>query len=69
MSILLEQGCISSENLGLEDLRDVLIWNGHIALLKASNIRLFDFDDELVWIQSKSGKYSPKDGYLKINQG
>ena len=48
------------------DLQDVSLWNGFIAILKASNIRLSNAVDEIVWIQSKSGKYSPKDGYLQL---
>ena len=39
--------------------------NGYLAILKISNIRLSNMKDELVWNQSKSGKYSPKAGYLQ----
>ena len=65
-SMLLEQGCLSSKNIGIVDIQDALIWNGYIIILKASNVRLSDVVEELVWIQSKTGKYSPKDGYLQL---
>ena len=39
------------------------MWNGYIAILKASNVRISNDDDALVWNLSKSGHYSPKDGY------
>ena len=50
MSLLLEQGWISSKNIGILDIHDSLIWNGYIAIIKASNIRLSNDVDELVWI-------------------
>ena len=49
----MEKGWISSEFLGLVDDQDILCWNGYLAILKISNIRLNNVDDELVWNQSK----------------
>ena len=66
VSMLMEQGWLSRENVGLVDIQDVIIWKGFIVVLKASNLRLTNAVDELVWIQSKTGKYSPKDGYLQL---
>ena len=54
-SFLLDQGWLSSNNVGIVDIQDVLIWNDYTTILKANNIRLFDSIDELVWIHSKSG--------------
>ena len=66
MTYLMEQGWLSADNLGLTDIQDVLCWNGFLAILKASHVRLSDDVDELVWNMSKSDKYSPKDGYLHL---
>ena len=62
----MEQGWISADDLGLVDYQDVSCWNGYLAILKASHVRLTNAMDVLVWNQSKSGKYSPKDGYLQL---
>ena len=48
------------------DIQNALIWNGYIAMLKSGNIRLFNVVDELVWIHSKNGKYTPTEGYLQL---
>ena len=61
---LLEKGWLFAINIGLVYFQDVTLWNGFISILKPSNIRLSNVVDEMVWIQSKYGKYSPKDGYL-----
>ena len=50
------------------DIQDVLIWNDYTAILKANNIRLYDFVDEWVWIRSKFGKYSPKVAYSQLSR-
>ena len=65
MTYLMEQGWISSDILGLVDDQYILCWNGYLEILKISNIRLPNMEDVLVWNQSKSGKYSPKAGYLQ----
>eukprot|EP00253_Pinus_taeda_P034852 PITA_34852 len=38
-------------------------WEGFIKELQRSNVRIKDEPDCLMWAQSKSGEYSPKDGY------
>eukprot|EP00253_Pinus_taeda_P030159 PITA_30159 len=39
-------------------------WEVFIKELQRSNVRIKDEPDCLIWAQSKSGDYSPKDGYL-----
>ena len=46
---LMEQGWISVDNLRLSDIQDVLCWNGFLATLKASHVRLTNNADILVW--------------------
>eukprot|EP00253_Pinus_taeda_P029408 PITA_29408 len=38
-------------------------WEGFIKELQRTNVRIKDEPDCLMWAQSKSGEYSPKDGY------
>ena len=66
VSYLKEQGWLSPAALGLVEDQDINAWNGYLAILKTSHIRLKNDDDVLVWNQAKSGKYSPKGGYLHL---
>ena len=66
VSHLMEQGWLNAEALGLVEAQDIISWTGYLAILKYSHIRLKNEADVLVWNQSKSGKYSPKDGYLHL---
>ena len=54
------------EDLGIVDQSDVSLWNGYLDTLKTSHVRLRNEVDVLVWNQSKSGRYTPKDGYLQM---
>ena len=42
------------------------MWNGYLAILKSSHVRISSDDDTLVWNLSKSGRYSPKEGYAQL---
>ena len=66
VSCLMEQGWISSVDLGLVGGLDIIAWNGYLAILKSSHIRFSNNEDLLVWNQAKSGKYTPKGGYLHL---
>ena len=62
----MEQGWLSSNDLGLVENLDINAWNGYLTILKSSHIRLRNEEDVLVWNQAKSGKYSPKVGYMHL---
>ena len=66
VSYLMEQGWLNDDNLGLVDEQDITCWNGYLTIIKAIHITLTNEVDVLVWNQSKSGKYSPKVGYLQL---
>ena len=68
ISCLMEQGWLSSVYLGLVEELDINTWNGYLAILKTSHIRFNNNEDLLVWNQDKSGKYTPKGGYLHLIQ-
>ena len=55
VSNLMEQGWLSADILGLVDDQNITCWNGYLAILKSSHIRLSNEVDVLVWNQSKSG--------------
>ena len=57
---------LSFVDLGLVEDLDIIAWNGYLAILKTSHIRFSNNEDLLVWNQAKSGKYTPKGGYLKL---
>ena len=65
---LMEQGWLSSYDLGLVENQDIIAWNGYIVTVKANLIRFKDEEDVLVWNQAKSGVYSPKFGYMHLIQ-
>ena len=62
----MEQHWLTVDYIGLVDLQEIATWNGYIAILKASHVRISNEDDVLVWNLSKSGKYTPKEGYAKL---
>ena len=37
-----------------------------MSILKSSHVRFSNDDDMLIWNQAKSGKYTPKTGYLQL---
>lgn len=41
-------------------------WSSYIGGLTESHVRICDRDDELIWIFSQHGRYTPKDGYFFI---
>ena len=63
---LMEQGWLSYNDLGLVDNQDIIAWNGYLSILKSNHIRFRNEDDALVWNQAKTGKYSPKCGYMHL---
>ena len=64
----MEQGWLSSYDLGLVENHDINSQNGYLAILKASFIRFKDEEDVLVQNQAKLGFYSPKCGYMQLIQ-
>ena len=66
MTLLLEQGWLLVDRIGLVDNPDIILWNGYLAMLKAIHVRLYVDDDILVWNHAKTGVYSPKVGYLQM---
>ena len=65
-STLWHQGWISAQRLEIPvDLQAV--WRGYIRKLWASNVRLTNRDDVLVWDYHPSGIYTPKHGYIQLN--
>ena len=63
---VLEQAWLPAEYIGLVEHEDVSSWNFSLSLLKASQVRLSNVNDKLVWNLSKSIVYSPKEGYLHL---
>ena len=49
VSFLMEQGWLSSNDLGLVEILDINACNGYLAILKSSQIRLRNEEDVLVW--------------------
>ena len=49
VSCRMEQGWLSSVDLGLVQDLDINAWNGYLAILKTSNIRFSNNKDLLVW--------------------
>ena len=66
MSFFMEQGWLSSNDLGLVEIIDINAWNGYLTILKSNHIRLRNEVDVLVWNQTKTGKYTPKGGYMHL---
>ena len=65
ISTFLDQG-LSSEYVRIVDVQYGMIWKDSIPILKSCNIRLSGNEDELVWIYSKTCKYTPKEGYSRL---
>ena len=40
----------------------------YIATLTESHIRTIEGEDEIIWALAKSGKYSPKEGFLVLSE-
>ena len=68
VSIVMDQGWLNVDILGFVDNQEIISWNVYLALLKSSHVRISNEADLLVWSQSKSGKYTPKAGYLHLIQ-
>ena len=66
VSIMSEQGWISADNLGIVDHQEINAWVGYLSNIRTIHVRLSNEADVLVWNQSKSGKYTPKVGYLQL---
>jgi hypothetical protein len=66
LTTLWSQGWKEANRLGLSD-DEVIELERYINLLKISQIRLRDCEDELIWDSTPSGFYTPKLGYLKLN--
>eukprot|EP00253_Pinus_taeda_P003164 PITA_03164 len=41
-------------------------WEGFTEALTQAHIRITEGEDEIVWAYAKNGRYSPKEGYLKL---
>ena len=68
LSFISDQGWLSANIIGLSDAQDVLCWNDYVAILKAIHVRLSTNGDTLVWNPFKTGKYTPKEGYVHLLQ-
>ena len=66
MSPLMAQQWFYANFIGFTDPLEIDVWNGYIAILKSSHVRISIDDDALVWNLSKYGRYSPNDGYAQL---
>ena len=66
MSGLMSQSWLSAGSIGFTDPLEIAALNGYIAILKSSHVRLSLAVDFLIWNLSKTGKYSPKEGYAEL---
>ena len=48
LTVLMEQGWLSANHIGLNEQLDVTIWNGYLSTLKAIHVILSNEDDKLV---------------------
>ena len=55
MSVLMSQKWLSVDSIGFIDPLEIAAWNGYIAILKSSHVRLSTADDCLIWNLSKTG--------------
>ena len=53
MTLLLEQGWLSADLVGLQDHQEITSWNDVLSILKSSHVRLSNDDDMLIWNQAK----------------
>ena len=63
---VLEQQWFNADFIGFTDPHEIAVWNDYLDILKSSHARLSNEDDALVWNLSKSGKYTPKEGYAQL---
>ena len=49
------QQWITVESIGFNDPQEIAVWNGYIAILKASDVSTSNDDDAIVWNLSKIG--------------
>ena len=66
LTCLMVQQWFNAEFIGFTDPQEITVWNGYIAILKTSHVRFSNDDDALVWNLSKTGHYSPKEGYAQL---
>ena len=66
LSLLNNQGWFTAKLIGLTDQHDITCWNDYVGLLKTIHVILSGDEDFLIWNQSKSGKYTPRTGYLQL---
>ena len=66
LTCLMFQQWLTAEFIGFTDPQEIAVWNGYIAILKASHVRFSNDDDALVWNLSKIGHYLPKEGYAQL---
>ena len=64
-ALLQDQGWLNADLFGFDD-QEITIWNSYITLLTASHAKITTEDDKLIWILSKTGKYTPKAGYFHL---
>ena len=60
------QQWFTAESIGFTYPQEIDVWNGYVAILKSSHVRISTDDDALVWNLSKSSRYSPKEGYAQL---
>ena len=63
---LMAQQWLFADFIGFSDPFDIDVWNGYLTILKSSHVRISNDDDILVWNLSRSGRYSPKEGYAQL---
>ena len=55
-----------ADSIGCVDPQEIAVWNGYLAIIKASHVSISNEDDVLVWNLSKSSHYTTKDGYAQL---
>ena len=66
LSEVLTQLWFSAETIGFTNPQEIDDWNGYVAILKSSHVRISEDDDVFVWILSKSSRYTPREGYAQL---
>ena len=66
-ALLQDQGWLNADFFGFVD-QEIIIWNTYVALMTSSHDRISNEGDPLVWILSKTGKYTPKASYFHLIQ-
>ena len=57
---------VNADFIGFTDPHEIVVWNGYLAILKSSHGGLTNEHDALVGNLSKTGKYTPKEGYAQL---